>query len=86
MSKTKTQILNYTVHIEPSLDGGFDVSVPALPGCLTQGDTYEEAISMARECIQGFIEALRKQGLPVPKEHVSLVQRLKLVLPIALPA
>ena len=86
MSKTKTQIFNYTVHIKPSSEGGFDVSVPALSGCLTQGDTYEEAISMARECIQGFIEALRKQGLPVPKERVSLVQRLKLVLPIALPA
>jgi predicted RNase H-like HicB family nuclease len=56
MSKIKTQILNYTVHIKPSEDGGFDVSVPALSGCLTQGDTYEEAISMARECIHGFIE------------------------------
>jgi len=86
MSKIKTQILNYTVHIKPSEDGGFDVSVPALSGCLTQGDTYEEAISMARECIHGFIEALRKQGLPVPKERVSLSRRLRLVLPIALPA
>ncbi len=86
MSQNKLKILNYTVYIKPSEDGFFDVTVPALPGCITQGNTYEEALYMARECIQGFVEALQENNLPVPKERVSLIQRLKVILPVALPA
>jgi len=39
------QILTYTVRIEPAEGGGRDIYVPALPGCVTQGDTYEEAVA-----------------------------------------
>lgn len=52
----------YTVHFEPAEEGGYVVTVPALPGCVTQGDTYEEAVAMAEECIRGFVEALEKAG------------------------
>jgi len=38
------------------------VTVPALPGCVTQGEDYEEAVAMAEECIQGYLEALAKVG------------------------
>jgi len=58
----------YTVHIEPAEEGGYVVTVPALPGCITQGETYREAVAMAEECIRGFIEALEKAGQPVPRE------------------
>lgn len=50
----------YTVHIEPAEGGGYVVTVPALPGCVTQGETYAEAVAMAQEVIEGFIEALTK--------------------------
>lgn len=40
-------------------DGGFSVTVPALPGCYTQGETREEAIEMAKEAIELHLEALR---------------------------
>ena len=62
------QILTYTVRIEPAEEGGYDVHVPALPGCVTQGETYEEAVAMAQEAIQGFVEALALAGEPVPTE------------------
>lgn len=58
----------YTVHLEPEEEGGFVVTVPALPGCITEGDTYEDALKMAEECIRGFLEALVKAGEPIPLE------------------
>jgi antitoxin HicB len=50
----------YTVHLEPAEEGGYVVTVPTLPGCITQGETYEEALAMAEDCIRGFLEALVK--------------------------
>jgi antitoxin HicB len=41
----------YHILLTPEDEGGFSVSVPALPGCFTQGETIEEAIEMAREAI-----------------------------------
>lgn len=61
--------LTYTVHLEPAEEGGFVVTVPALPGCITEGDTYEEALTMAEDCIHGFLEALVKAGEPIPREN-----------------
>jgi len=58
----------YTIKIEPAEEGGFVVTVPALPGCVTQGETYEEAVAMAQECIEGFLECLVKLGQPIPRE------------------
>jgi predicted RNase H-like HicB family nuclease len=57
--------------------GGYNVTVPALPGCYTQGDSIEEALANAREAIEGFIETLRQVGEAVPEEsrepHVERV-------------
>ena len=57
----------YTVVIDAEPDGSADnVSVPALPGCSTWGETFEEAVRMAREAIAGHIAALRELGEDVP--------------------
>jgi predicted RNase H-like HicB family nuclease len=61
--------LTYRVHIELAEEDGYNVFVPALPGCQTQSDTYEEAVAMAKECIEGFLEALAKAGEPMPVEE-----------------
>jgi antitoxin HicB len=47
--------------------GGFSVSVPALPGCHTQGETREEALEMAKDAIEGYLEVLEGQGRPLPR-------------------
>lgn len=65
----------YTVVFEPAEEGGYVVTVPALPGCVTEGDTLEEAQSMAAEAIQGFLEALRKAGEDIPVEHGRPITR-----------
>ncbi len=46
--------------------GGFSVSVPALPGCTSQGDTREEALGMIREAIELYLESLGVHGDPLP--------------------
>lgn len=53
---------------------GYVVSVPALPGCFTQGDTVEEALARAREAIQGHLEALVEAGLPLPAQDVDIAE------------
>ena len=60
----------YTIvlHPEPE-EGGYSVTVPALPGCFAQGETVEEAISKAREAIRLHIEGLLEDGEPVPEEE-----------------
>ena len=60
----------YTIILEPDPDeGGYTVTVPALPGCVTQGEIIEEAIAMAKDAIRLFIETLMAEGQPVPLEH-----------------
>jgi predicted RNase H-like HicB family nuclease len=59
----------YTIILDPDpATGAYTVTVPALPGCITQGDTLEEAIAMACEAISLHIEGLLVDGQPVPRE------------------
>ncbi len=59
----------YTIILEPDPDeGGYTVTVPALPGCITQCETVEQCIERAQEAITGYIESLIADGEPVPEE------------------
>ena len=60
--------MRYTVVLERESDGGFVVSVPALPGCITQGDTREKALSNAKEAAELYVEDCIADGDPVPTE------------------
>jgi len=62
-------VARFLVYIEPAEEGGYIVSVPALPGCVTQGETREEALAMARDAIQGYIASLRKHGESLPEGY-----------------
>lgn len=50
------QVLRYTALFEPSKEGGYVVTVPKLPGLVTEGDTFEEAVVMAQDAIKGYVE------------------------------
>jgi antitoxin HicB len=52
--------MKFNIILEPDEDGGFSVTVPALDGCFTQGDTEEEAIANAKEAIICYLEGLEK--------------------------
>ncbi|MBV9212290.1 MAG: type II toxin-antitoxin system HicB family antitoxin [Actinobacteria bacterium] len=57
----------FEVILQPEAEGGFSVSVPALPGCASQGDTREEALANVKEAIEGYLESLGAHGDPIPE-------------------
>jgi antitoxin HicB len=69
------RILNFTVVMTPDITGGYVVTCPALPGLVTEGDTLEEARAMATDAIQGYLESLKKDGEPIPKDE-SITEQL----------
>ncbi len=60
--------MGYTVILERESDGGYVVSVPALPGCISQGDSRQEALDNIREAIDLYVEDCIAAGDPVPVE------------------
>ncbi len=56
----------FLVYLEPAEEGGYIVSAPALPGCVTQGETKEEALAMIQDAIRGYVASLRKHGESLP--------------------
>jgi len=68
----------YTIILEPAEEGGFVVTVPALPEVGTQGETRDEALANAREAIELVIEDRLSRGEPLPAdikpevEHVTV--------------
>ena len=59
----------------PEADGGYSVLVPELPSVATQGETVQEAIAMAKEAIELYIETMEEEGLPIPavqRERVAV--------------
>lgn len=66
------QYYRFTVILEPEKEegfaGAFNVSVPALPGCLTCGESLEEARFMAKDAVACYVESLVQDNLPVPKD------------------
>jgi len=57
------------VVIYPGEDGYWVAECPSLPGCISQAETKQEAVSNIREAIKGYIIALEEDGLLVPNEH-----------------
>ena len=68
----------YMVVIDPDETGGFWTEVPALPGCGSQGETVEEAMSMTKNAIEGVLETLRDHGEQIPEE-TNLVVKVQVV-------
>ena len=72
-------MLTYTVKLAPQAEGGYTVTVPALPGCISEGDTLDETLRNIQEAIEGCLLSLVKRGKQIPIEfsayrdvHVSL--------------
>ena len=58
--------MKYRVLVEPDEDGVFVAEVPALPGCISQGQTRAEALANIKEAIAAYLESLEAHGEPVP--------------------
>lgn len=71
----------YTVVLIPDPeDGGYTLTVPALPGLVTQGDSLEDALAMAREAIAFHLECLVEEGEAIPDEGGIVVEHVEVAI------
>ena len=63
----RQKVYNYDAVFDPAQEGGFNVSFPVFPGCVTFGKNFEEAKEKAREVLELWLEelAVRKEEIPV---------------------
>lgn len=82
--KISQKILKYTAIFEPAEEGGYVVSVPTLPGCATQGETFEEASEMIKDAIQGYLAVLKEEGQEIPQEIEDVVvTKISVPIPVS---
>jgi predicted RNase H-like HicB family nuclease len=58
----KKKIYQFTAVFEKNEDGGYTVTVPSLPGCISEGDTFDEALKNIKEAITLYLEVMKKDG------------------------
>ncbi len=71
-------VLTYRVLLNEEPEGGFTVSVPSLPGCVTYGDNLDHALSMAKEAIEGYIGILKERGETIPDDSKTFEYSLSI--------
>ncbi len=64
--------LIYKIRLQKEPEGGYTVIVPSLPGCISYGGNVDEAIEMAKEAIELYIESLAAHGEEIPTENNTL--------------
>ncbi|MCX6716254.1 MAG: type II toxin-antitoxin system HicB family antitoxin [Candidatus Taylorbacteria bacterium] len=65
-------------------DGGYVAHFPSLPGCITQGETLDEVMAMARDALAGWLSVSKEQGWEIPHEKTSMKKRQKeFALPVS---
>jgi predicted RNase H-like HicB family nuclease len=79
MKNGKSRVRQYTVFVEANEQGGYTVTVPSLPGLVTEGKDLDHARSMAKDAIQCYIEGLRKAKEPILVEKETAQLRISVV-------
>jgi len=65
--------MKFTVILEPETEGGYSVICAAIPGCVSQGDSVDEALANIREAILLCLDVRREEGLAEPAETPEIV-------------
>ena len=79
MKDGRTRVYEYTAFFEANEHGGYTVTVPALPGLVTEGKNLEDARAMAKDAIRCYIEGLKKAKEPIPVEKETAQIKLSIV-------
>jgi predicted RNase H-like HicB family nuclease len=69
---------SFTVLIEPNDPDGYLVTCPALPGLVTEGDTLDEAVAMAKDAVEGYLLSLMKRGEKIPVDKMAFPVRVRI--------
>ena len=63
---------HFTVIIEKEEEGGFHAFCPSLPGCHTQGETFEEAMNNIKDAVKLYLESLLAHNESIPEEDITI--------------
>jgi predicted RNase H-like HicB family nuclease len=74
MMLTESQVQQRTVILYPDEDNYWVVEVPSLPGCISQGETKEEALINIQEAISLYLEVLEERGQTIPQDRVEVAR------------
>ena len=75
--RIKDQEYQYTIFLQEAEEGGYIADVPSLPGCMSQGETIEEAVSFVKDAIDTYLQALIQRRKKIPKENGEVIVRVK---------
>lgn len=79
MKSPRGHSYEYTAFFEANEHGGYTVTVPALPGLVTEGNGLEHARAMAKDAIRCYIEGLKKAKEPIPVERETAQLKVSVV-------
>ena len=54
--------------LQPEPEGGYTITVPSLPGCISYGRSFEEAMDMIADAMEGWLAVAREEGVPIPEQ------------------
>ncbi len=58
--------------LQPEPEGGYTIFVPSLPGCLSYGHTFEEAMEMIKDAMTGWLDVAKEEGIPIPEQFETV--------------
>mgnify|MGYP001620204953 CR=1 FL=1 len=78
----KEKIYQYTAVFEPDKEsGGYTVTIPALPGCISEGETFEEALKNIKEATGLYLDVMKEE-----KKHIPFYDQGVIIAPIRVAA
>jgi len=75
----KRKIYKYTAIFEPQEEGGYTATIPSLPGCISEGDTFEETLMNIKEAASLYLEVIQER-----KEEIITEEKGVIVAPVQL--
>ncbi len=79
------KMMTYMVVFEPAEEGGYVASVPSLPGCVSEGETFEQVKQNIHEAIEGYLEVLAAHGDDIPQESPErIISSITTLIPVTL--
>jgi len=58
--------------LQPEPEGGYTITVPSLPGCISYGETFEKAMEMIKDAMEGWLAVAREEGIPIPDQFETV--------------
>ena len=58
--------------LQSETEGGYTINVPSLPGCISYGDTFEEAMDLIKEEMSVWLDSAKEEGVKIPEQFASL--------------